>query len=139
MGTSPVQETLRVPRRFVFDLDMSRFGPGVKGRVFCDTSGINRADSAVLFTVPSACQTFPFPDQDEAWNMLNFRTEVIVKPHPSCAQGWDRVLVVALPVGQRLAVSLQNLGLILGKGVVPSWADKEVGVVPFASPSMGMG
>lgn len=139
MGASSLQETPPAPRRFVFDLDMARFGLGVKGRVFCDTSGINRADSVVIFTIPPTCQTFPFPDQDEAWGVLNFRTEVIVKPHPSFTHGLDRVLVVALPVGQRLAVSLQNLGLILGKEVVPSWADKEVDVVSSASHRMGMG
>ncbi len=133
MGASPVQEAPRVPRRFVFDLDMARFGPGVKGRVFCDTSGVNRADSVVIFTIPPMCQTFPFPDQDEAWDRLNFRMGA------PCTQGLDRVLVVALPVGQRLTVSLQNLGLILGKEVVPSWVGKEVDAVTLANPSMGIG
>ena len=133
MGADPVLKTTPVPRRSVLDLDMSRFGPGVKGRVFCDPSGINSAGSVVLFTIPQACQTFPFPDQDEAWGMLNFR---IGAP---CTQGLDRVLVVALPVGQRLAISLQNLGLILGHEVVPSWVDREVDAVPSANPSMGIG
>ena len=133
MGADPVPKTTPVPRRSVFNLDMSRFGPGVKGRVFCDASGINRADSVVIFTIPPTCQTFPFPDQDEAWGMLNFR---IGAP---CTQGLDRVLVVALPVGQRLAISLQNLGQILGHEVVPSWVDKEVDPVPSANPSMGTG
>lgn len=133
MGAGLVPKTMAVSRRSVFNLDMSRFGPGVKGRVFCDASGINRADSVVIFTIPPTCQTFPFPDQDEAWDLLNFR---IGTP---CTQGLDRVLVVALPVGQRLAVSLENLGQILGREVVPSWADKEVDAVSSANPSIGMG
>ena len=133
MGANPVQETPAAHRRFVFDLDMSRFGPGVKGRVFSDASGINKADSVIIFTIPPTCQTFPSPDQDEAWDRLNFRVG------PPCTQGLDRVLVVALPVGQRLSTSLQNLGLILGHEVVPSWADKEVDAVPSPSSSMGMG
>lgn len=133
MGAGLVPKTMAVSRRSVFNLDMSRFGPGVKGRVFCDASGINRADSVVIFTIPPTCQTFPFPDQDEAWDLLNFRIGTL------CTQGLDRVLVVALPVGQRLAVSLENLGQILGREVVPLWAGKEVDAVSSANPSMGMG
>ena len=133
MGANPVPATPLAPRRLVFDLEMSRFGPGVKGRVFSDPSGVNRADSVVIFTIPPTCHTFPLPDQDEAWEMLNFR---IGAP---CVQGLDRVLVVALPAGQRLATSLRNLGLILGQEVVPAWAAKEVDAVPPVNPGMGMG
>lgn len=127
-------------RGFLFDLDMSQYGSGTRGRVICNADALSRPSchvspepkSFALFRVPPTCATFPFPDQDEAWAMLNFETHVITQP------GGGRMMIAIFPSGQPLEMTLRNLGLVLGQRVVPQWAENskenEETRIPVAAP-----